>query len=243
MSTERVELPPAALPLRVCLMVPANNTTMERELLGWLPAGSSCQTLRIPRGPGLLTRDTIPAYRAAALDLARDAARPIDVVAYGCTAAGFISGPESDADLARQVAELCGAPVVTTAGAMVSELLATRASLIGLVTPYSDAVNAGLVAYLEASGITTGRISRLDAPDVQALGRLTESDVVEAAWRLAGSGLDAVFIACSQLPTAGVLETLRDRLGVPVLSSIRATAAQILRASRGSPSPLSATEV
>ena len=36
-------------PLRVGLMVPINNTTMERELLAWLPAGSRCTTLRIPR--------------------------------------------------------------------------------------------------------------------------------------------------------------------------------------------------
>ena len=34
--------------LKVGLMVPMNNTTMERELLAWLPAESTCATLRIP---------------------------------------------------------------------------------------------------------------------------------------------------------------------------------------------------
>lgn len=217
-----------AASLRVCLMVPANNTTMERELLSWLPPGSTCQTLRIPRGPGLLDRGSIPAYRAAALETARTASKSVDVVAYGCTAAGFISGPAADAELARQIVDLCGAPVVTTAGAMVDELVATGASRVGLVTPYSDAVNVGLVAYLEAFGLAAARVSRLDAPDVQALGRLTEIDVTEAARRLAGSDVDAVFIACSQLPTASVLAPLRATLGVPVLSSIQATAARIL---------------
>ena len=52
--------------MRIGLMVPANNTTMERELLAWLPAGSSCRTLRIPRGAGLLTQGTVPAYVAKA---------------------------------------------------------------------------------------------------------------------------------------------------------------------------------
>ena len=227
--------PPDTPPVRVCLMVPANNTTMERELLSWLPPGSSCQTLRIPRGPGLLDRDAIPAYRAAALDVARTAAKPVDIIAYGCTAAGFISGPAADAELARQIGDLCGAPVVTTAGAMVDELVATGARRVGLVTPYSDTVNVGLVAYLEAFGLAAARISRLDAPDVQALGRLTEADVTEAARRLEGGDLDAVFIACSQLPTAGILAPLRATLGVPVLSSIQATATRILGEARAAP--------
>ena len=43
-------------PLKVGLMVPANNTTMEVELPAWLPAGSSVTTVKIPRGPGLLTQ-------------------------------------------------------------------------------------------------------------------------------------------------------------------------------------------
>lgn len=41
-------------PLKVGLMVPANNTTMERELTAWLPDGSRCVTLRIPRGAGFV---------------------------------------------------------------------------------------------------------------------------------------------------------------------------------------------
>ena len=44
-------------PLRVGLMVPANNTTMEVELPAWLPAGSTVTTVKIPRGQGLLTVD------------------------------------------------------------------------------------------------------------------------------------------------------------------------------------------
>jgi len=79
-------------------MVPMENTAMERELLAWLPAGSTCATLRTPRGTGLLTAESIPDYRAQALSLARRvAAMDLDVVAYGCTAASFISGPEADA--------------------------------------------------------------------------------------------------------------------------------------------------
>ena len=84
-------------------MVPANNTTMERELAAWLPEGSTVTTVKIPRGEGLLTRDTIPAYRDRAIALARKhfSGGEVELLAYGCTAAGFLSGPVGDAELAH----------------------------------------------------------------------------------------------------------------------------------------------
>jgi maleate cis-trans isomerase len=224
--------------LTLGLIVPINNTTMERELLFWLPPGSICRTLRIPRGKGLLTREAIPAYQAASLSLARTFPPALDVIVYGCTAAGFIAGPEADAWLAGEIRAMHGTPVVTTARAMVVELQAVAARRIGLVTPYSDQVNEGLTAFLGASDIAVARIERLPAPDVEALGRLTEDDVEQAALRLVGADIDSVFIACSQLPTAGILASLQDAIGVPVLSSIRASAAQVLQVAHGTNRPL-----
>ena len=107
--------------LHVGLMVPANNTTMERELLAWLPAGSTCDTQRIPRGKGLLTQETLPDYVAQALEMAKTFNHPaVDVVAYGCTAAGFISGPAGDAALQKNLASIIGKNVVATARSMVA---------------------------------------------------------------------------------------------------------------------------
>jgi maleate cis-trans isomerase len=221
-----------APPLRVGLIVPINNTTMERELLGWLPAGSTCRTLRIPRGKGMLTREVVPAYQDASLALARGFPPSLDIIAYGCTAAGFLAGPQADAALATRIAAATGTPVVTTARAMVAELLAASVRVVDLVTPYSDAVNQGLAAFLAAADIAVGRIERLAAPDVDALGRLTAADVAAAAGCLISSASDAIFIACSQLPTATVLSPLREACGKPVLSSIQATAAQVMLAVR-----------
>ena len=81
-------------PLHIGLMVSINNTTMEGELTSWLPAGTRCTTLRIPRGKGMLTSESIPAYNAAALELAKQfRSAGIDILAYGCTAASVIAGP------------------------------------------------------------------------------------------------------------------------------------------------------
>jgi maleate cis-trans isomerase len=226
MSTIGAAQPPLGVPRRVGLMVPANNTTMEVELAAWLPPGSVVTTVKIPRGPGLLTQETIPAYRDSAIALAREhfAGGEHDLIAYGCTAAGFISGPAGDAELAAQLTAATGLPVVTTARAMVHALLHEGARRIAVVTPYQDAVNAQLTAFLSHGGIDVVRLETFRAPDVIALGRITGDEVRSLARATMGPDCDALFIGCSQLPTHAILAGLQVEFSRPAWSSISATA-------------------
>ena len=197
----------AAAPLRVGLMVPANNTTMEVELGAWLPAGSTVTTVKIPRGQGLLTKETLPAYRDSAIALARQhfGKGGYDLIAYGCTAAGFLSGPAGDSELSRMLTDATGLPVVTTARAMVRALQHEKARRIAVVTPYHDAVNTQLQAFLADGCISTMRLNTFRAPDVIALGRITAEQVRELARATMGPDCDALFIGCSQLDRKSVV--------------------------------------
>ncbi len=224
-------------PLNVGLMVPSNNTTMEQEMLGWLPPGSTCMTLRIPRGKGLLTAETIPAYKEAAIELAREFnGHPIDVIAYGCTAAGFILGPEGDAEIAQRLEEVTGKPVVTTARSMVESLQAIGANRISLLTPYQDDVNTRLRAFLSADNIDVAHFDSFYVADVVALGEITEQQVAVRAPTLCKDDSDAMFIACSQLPTLNVVGPLTKTWGKPVLSSIQVTARRAMEAANAASS-------
>jgi maleate cis-trans isomerase len=215
-------------PPHIALMVPINNTTMVTELVGWLPSDTDCQTLKIPRGQGLLTRETIPAYKAQALALAQTlVGQPIQALAYGCTAASFLSGAQGDAALCAELTQLIGKPVVTTASAMVKALQAQGAQRIGLVTPYHDEVNDQLKRFLADGGIDVASFDSLRAPNVDALGRITSTEVAQMARHVMTDGCDAMFIACSQLPTFDILQGLSAEFGRPVLSSIQATAQQL----------------
>jgi maleate cis-trans isomerase len=213
-------------PIKVGLMVPANNTTMKGELEAWLPAGSTVTQVKIPRGEGLLTPETIPAYRDSAIKLARAhfSGAGLDLLAYGCTAAGFISGPAGDAALAAQLADATGLPVVTTARAMVNALTHEHAARVAVVTPYLDAVNAQLTAFLASGGISVVRLASFRSPDVTALARITAEEVRELARATMGADCDALFIGCSQLPTCAILPALEAEFARPAWSSIRATA-------------------
>ncbi len=217
--------------INVGLMVPINNTTFEAEVLTWLPPGSTCTTLRIPRGKELLTLQTLPAYMEQARSLAAQfAGSAIDVVAYGCTAAGFISGPAGDAQLARELAAISGKPVVTTARSMVLALQEADAKNIALVTPYLDTVNEQLKAFLGDAGIGVRRFNSFYAATVDELGRIESDAVAKLARATMDEGCDALFVACAQLPTRAILDELSAEFKRPVLSSNWGTTRYALRA-------------
>jgi maleate cis-trans isomerase len=203
---------------------------MERELPAWLPGGSACRRIGIPRGKGMLTAATLPDYISQAMALARDFADDsLDLVAYGCTAAGFLAGPARDAEIASELARVTGKPVVTTATSMTAVLQHIGARRIVLVTPYQDFVNERLRAFLEQSGIAVEVLASFDAQTVDELAAITPEQIVARAREATRPGCDALFIACSQLPTCGILPGLERDLGLPVWSSIKATAWNALR--------------
>ena len=218
-------MPKVTKAIHAGLMVPINNTTMERELLAWLPAGSTCKTVKIPRGKGMLTQETLPEYRAQAVALARELAdASIDVVAYGCTAAGFISGPAGDASLQQDLSVVTGKNVVTTARSMVLALQELGVKNIALVTPYLDGVNTQLKAFLADGGISVKRFSSFYAKTTDELGSIEAHQVAALARETMGDDCEAMFIGCSQLPTAEILGDLQREFGRPTLSSIQVTA-------------------
>ncbi len=216
--------------LHVGLMVPANNTTMERELVTWLPRGSTCTTQRIPRGKGMLTRETLSEYMAQALKLAEAFDDPkVDVVAYGCTAAGFIAGPSGDKALQNSLVNITGKSVVTTARSMVTALQDIGVTKIALVTPYLDPVNTQLKAFLADGGITVKRFNSFFAQNTDELGRIEAHQVAKLARETMADDCEALFIGCSQLPTAEILGDLEREFGRPAFSSIQVTAQQAQR--------------
>ena len=207
------------------LVIPANNTTLASEMAALLPGYPRQLVARVPRPARTLIAEDIPAYAEATLaatePFVKD--RP-DLVIYGCTAAGFLAGPAGNKAITARLAERFGCPVVSTADAMVEVLEHGDSRHIAVVTPYLKPVNDGLRAYLETAGIEVDVLSSFECPTTDALGAVTERQVLERSMATAGTMHDALFIACSQLPTLGVLGPLRARLGVPVWSSISATA-------------------
>lgn len=210
---------------RAVLAVPANNTTMEREINALCPELAPVSVARVPLPGDTLRTEDLPAYSQSTLAaVERFLTPPPEIVIHGCTAAGFLGGPEETARVVRELRHRTGAVVVSTASAMVDALRHDGVTETVVVTPYLDAVNRGLRAYLSSAGISVERLSSFECETTDELGAITEQQVLDRALRTVTPRSRALFIACSQLPTLEIIDALRVRLGIPVWSSIRATA-------------------
>jgi maleate cis-trans isomerase len=207
------------------VVVPANNTTMEPELRAYCPAIDEFAVARVPRPARTLLKEDIPAYRASTLQAAGAfAGTTFNIVIYGCTAAGFLAGPAGDSEIAQALSQRFGVDTVTTAHSMVDVLRHEAATCVDVVTPYLDVVNDGLKEFLAAGGIKVNALNSFHCRTTAELGAIRLDQVLNLARKTATPDSQALFIACSQLPTRDIIAPLRRELKRPVWSSIQATA-------------------
>ena len=97
--------------------------------------------------------------------------------------------------------------------------LSMRIRRVALGTPYEDALGERLRGFLLEAGFEPGSLVNLgynEEEDVIAASPLVVEQLARAALF---PGAEAVFLACTNLPTVGILDRLSVDLGVPVLSA------------------------
>lgn len=213
------------IPVSVLLAIPSNNTSMAPELKALLPEVTDWTVVLVKRPPKPMRAEDMPAYRgwtAEALEPHRG--RRFDLAIFGCNAAGFLGGPEGNAAMMALMGERLQAPVVSTATAMVEALRHDGVARTTVVTPYMPVVNDGLTRHFAAGGITVDRLDSFLCETSAALALITESDVLAKAHAAVTPETISLFIACTQLPTYGIIAQLRQRYSFPVWSAVQATA-------------------
>jgi maleate cis-trans isomerase len=92
--------------IKALIVVPENNTTMEPEISVLCPALVPIAVARVKRPARTLLLEDLPAYAEATLEaIAPFAAESLDLVIHGCTAAGFLGGPGSNAQMVERLRE------------------------------------------------------------------------------------------------------------------------------------------
>ena len=207
------------------IVIPDANTTMEPELPVWIPTKLELRTVRVKRPGGMLRREDLPAELERVAQAGADLAGfGPDLVVMGCTAAGFLAGPDGDAQFCERLSHTSGAPVVSAAGSMVKILREKKVSRVALVSPYGPLVNNALREFLARTGFTITRFEGFEVAGIKELLALRAQDVADRARRAVTDDSQALFVACSQLPTYGALEQLERETQRPAWSSVRAVA-------------------
>ena len=223
------------------MIVPSSNLTMETELPRMLATREqvlpgerfvfhSARARMQHVTPEQLAAMNAQAKRAAT-ELAD--ARP-DVVATACLVAIMAQGPgyhctaEDDITTALR-AEGSQAPVISSAGALLSGIAALGVRRIALITPYMEPLTKAVVDYLTDAGVEVTDSLSLQVPDNLAVARLDPADLRAHHRKLDLSRAEALVLsACVQMPSLAAIQPVQDEIGLPVLSAATATTHRIL---------------
>jgi len=213
--------------LRIGLLVPSSNTTMEPDFYAMAPRGVTIHTARMrlsqvtPEALILMAEDT---ERAAGL--LADAG--VDVIVYGCTTGSLVGGVEWEEGLVGRIEEETGKPAVSTSSAVVEALRSLGVKRVGVATPYSEKLNGLEKSFLEDLGFHVTGIRGLGLLDNLDIGRVGRGTLVDITREVADEA-EAVFISCTNLPVLGLIEEFEKEFNRPVVTSNQASMWAALR--------------
>jgi maleate isomerase len=229
--------------IRIGLIVPSSNTTMETELPSLLRAREQARpaerfTFHSSR---VRMRHVTPEELAAMNERTETAATELadmhpDVVATACLIAIMAQGQGSHCAAEGQIAETLAregapAPVVSSAGALISALHALQARRVAVLTPYMKPLTEKVVAYLADAGVEVHDAISLEVADNRAVAALDPRDLLQHWRKLDLTRCQALVVSCCvQMRSLEVVEAIEAEAGIPTLSAATATAWAILEA-------------
>jgi maleate isomerase len=156
------------------------------------------------------------------------AAVRFDAIGYACTSGATIIGEENVAAAIRTVKPEAAATNPLTAAKAAFQALDVMK--IGFVTPYIEEVSAAMRRNFEASGLQINAFGSFEQSEEHTVAQITNVSVLNAILEIGSAeDCDAVFVSCTNLRTAGVIEDAEAKLGKPVVSSNQALAWHLLR--------------
>lgn len=214
---------------RIGLIVLAGDAAIEPELKRYLTlSGLEIYTtrIRLPRqfSPEGLDRMAEEIQDATRLILPGE---QLELVAFGCTSGSVALGTDR---LAREIS--AARPGMGAADPISAAIFACKTlglHRIALLTPYADDRNKSLRDFLTTQGIEPVLCATFRAKTALRLGHtppnhVPPSVIAEAAGKLLEADVQGVFISCTGLRCAQIIEPLERQFGKPIVASNQALA-------------------
>lgn len=213
--------------VRIGMLVPSSNTALEpaTALLAAPLAdrvGVHFSRFRVTR---IALDDTADAQFSmdpilAAADLLADA--KVSAIAWNGTSASW-RGFDTDARLCAALEDRAGCPATSAIVSLNALLAAFHVRRLGLVTPYTADVEAAIIRNYASIGVDIVAARREDLSDNYSFGEIPPERVSKMCREVAGQGVDAVAIVCTNMRGPFVAAEIEAEFGIPVLDSIAVT--------------------
>lgn len=153
-----------------------------------------------------------------------------DVVGYACTSGSLVIGEDVIEKRVQEV--LPDVKVTNPVTAARAAMAALGAKRIALLTPYLSKINHSLRASLIERGMDIPVMGSFNEPDDNLVARISADSIEKAILEIGASDdCDAIFVSCTSLRVARIVERVEKKLGKPVTSSNHALAWHMLRLS------------
>jgi maleate isomerase len=146
----------------------------------------------------------------------------VDVIAWNGTSASWL-GIERDRALAERITAATGIRASTCILALVDILSRIGATSQGLVSPYTDDVQARIVETFARAGISCPSEHHLGIRDNFSFGTVEKAVIGGMIRKVAAAGPDAVTILCTNMNGARIAAELEQPDGPILLDSVAVT--------------------
>lgn len=219
-------------PVRLGVLTPSSNTALEpltSALVAGLP-GASVHFSRFKVTEIALDDRALGQFDdskiLAAAELLADA--KVDAIGWSGTSSGWL-GFDADVRLCERIRERTGIPA-TTAVLALNELLALRGvKRLAFVTPYTDDVQARIVANYRALGIDVVAERHLGIRVNNDFAGVDPQALLALMREVAPHAPQAITTFCTNLRAASMAAQVEHELGIPLLDTVSTTVWGLLR--------------
>lgn len=223
-------------------IVPSSNVTMETEIPAIFRSREALFQERFTFHSARMrmkkvTKEELEAMDAMSLKCAEELSDArMDVMGYACLVAIMSMGRGyhcvSEKNLYQTTLDNgAPAPIVTSAGALVSGLKVLEAKRVAIITPYMRPLTDMVVDYISDQGFEVSGSVALEIPDNLEVAAQNPMNLLEIYKQLDLTHVDVlVASACVQMPSLAAIDALEQKIGIPVTSAAVCTAFEMMRA-------------
>ncbi len=209
---------------RLGALIPPVNLTVEREFPRWVPSGVSVHVQRMYRERIVLSPTTLgDMLDHLDEDIRRLRFAQPQFILYACTSGSSLETGGFDTGIATRIEQAAGVPASTTATAVVEGLRHFGAQKIAVVTPYPQDVNDKERAFFIDKGFVPVSWESFFESDSLKIPMIPQAETYKLAKAADRDEAEALFISCTNLSTADIIDTLEQELGKPVITSNQAS--------------------